>query len=129
MDSIRFATKEEVDSIRAESDLQPGCIVLAFDNEKTGKPDLAVIRQCIEVDPVLFSDETSTRRMTLFMWTLAQHLRLTQAPSFYFQTAVTNEKWQQVAKTFGAIQISPEPEFRFKVELQSGNQENLNNNQ
>ena len=62
MDQIRFATAEEVESIRATSDLQPGCIVLAFENAETGKPDLAVVRQCIEVDPVEFADGTGPKR-------------------------------------------------------------------
>jgi len=128
VDQIRFATPEEVESIREGADLQPGCVVLAFENAATGKADIAVIRQCIEIDPVVFDEATGARRMAHFMWALAQHLRLTQAPSFYFQTSVTNEKWQQVAKTFGAQQISPEPEFRFKVDLQNGHKENLNNN-
>jgi hypothetical protein len=122
MDQIRFATPEEVETIRATSDLQPGCIVLAFENGKTGKADLAVLRTCVEVDPVYFTEETSTRRITMFMWMVAQHLRLTGVPGFYFQTAVDNEEWQKVAKSFGAIQVSPVPEYRFKVELTNGNQ-------
>ena len=121
MDQIRFASADEVESIKLEADLQPGCVVLAFDNAATGKPDLAVLRACVELDPVVFAPETQSRRMALFMWALAQHLRLTNTPSFYFQTAVSNEAWQKVAKTFGAVQVSPEPEYRMKVDL-SGNQ-------
>ena len=127
MDQIRFATVSEVESIKATSDLQPGCVVLAFENAATGRPDLAVVRTCVEVDPVYFNEETSKRRITMFMWALAQHLRLTNAPSFYFQTAVDNEEWHKVAKSFGAIQISPVPEYRFKVELNSGKQEDIRN--
>ena len=129
MDQIRFATVSEVESIKATSDLQPGCVVLAFENAATGKPDLAVVRTCVEVDPVVFTPETSTRRITMFMWALAQHLRLTNAPSFYFQTAVENEEWQRVAKSFGAIQISPGPEYRMKVELNSGHKEDVQHNE
>jgi hypothetical protein len=117
VDNIRFATPEEVESIKEKSDLQPGCIVLAFENAATGKPDLAVIRLAHEVDPAFFAEGTTDRRKAQFMWALAQHLRLSQVPSFYFQSDVANEAWHNVAKTFGAIQVSPGPEFRFKVPL------------
>lgn len=128
MEGIRFATQEEVESIKKRSDLDvrvPGQVV-AFDGPQG--PDFAVIKQVFELDPVIFADGTSDKRKALFMWSMMNHLRLNGIPVVYFNIAAADEQWQKVSQNFGVEQVSIVPELRFKMtlikELPSGNQAN-----
>lgn len=137
MDAIRLATPEEIAGIVKTSDLDvriPTQIV-AFDNHQSGKPDLAVVKQVFELDPVVFAEGTSNKRKALFMWSMMNHLRLNGIPVVYFSIAAGDAEWQQNAQNFGVEQISPQPELRFKMTLAapdngakkdvpSGNQDN-----
>lgn len=112
MDAIRPATKEEVESIKDKSDLQ-GAAVWAM-----GK-DLAVIRECVEVDPVFFAPETNDSRKLVFIWGIENMLRVLGHPRFYFNIPAgeETEKWRKVVENFGAVAQSPSPEIRFKKVL------------
>jgi hypothetical protein len=118
MDKLRLATAEEVQAIHATSDLGPGSSILAFDCEKTGRPDLAVFKQVSELDPVLFQPDTSTRRRALFIWALENSLRLMGTPpAYYFNVLVDDEEWQKNVESWGAIRVSTAPEYRYKKVL------------
>jgi hypothetical protein len=128
VDAIRLASAEEIASIVLKSDLDvrvPTQIV-AFDNHQTNVPDLAVIKQVFELDPVHFADQSSDKRKALFMWSMMNHLRLIGTPVVYFSIAAGDSEWQQNARNFGVEQVSAAPELRFKMTLvkdQSVNQE------
>jgi hypothetical protein len=112
MESVRLATAEEIEGIKAKADLGPGCSVVTF-----GGTDFAVVRQLTELDPVFFGDETNDRRKAAFIFALETAMRFMGIPAYYFNVKTDDEKWQHVAKTNGAEQVSPTPELRFKKVL------------
>lgn len=113
MNNIRLATKEEVETLRTNSDLDIGSTVFAWDKHDS-VPDFAVIRQCTEVDPVKFSSSTDNRRKTLFIWGLEHMLKGAGVPFYYFNVDAADTQWQGVIRTWGAKETSPTPEIRFK---------------
>jgi hypothetical protein len=117
MDRIRLANEEEVAKIREGADFTPASTALAFDNAATGKPDFAVLRLNLELDPVFFATD-SDRRKALFIWGIETGLRMQGAAhAYYFNIAADNAAWQKVVETFGAERLSPVPEYRYKRSL------------
>lgn len=112
MDAIRLATPEEVAAVAASSDLTSTSTVVSF-----GGKDLAVIRQCYEIDPMYFHPESNIRRKLLFAMNLETSLRLQGAKEIYFNVPVTDERYIKVLDTWGAVPTSREPELRFKKVL------------
>ena len=113
MKHIRLATKDEVDRIRDRADLLPGSTqILALDAEK-GSPDVAVIRQCFEINPIIYGEHTNDIRRARFLWALEERLLGAGVDRYYFQLDASNEPYMEVAKNWGAEQVSPHPEFRF----------------
>lgn len=112
---FRPATQEEVATL-TNGDIGPGCSVLALDNPE-GKPDLVVLRQCLEVDPMYFADTTSNRRKALLMMLLENMLSFTGVQAYYFNIHEADVPWRDTAKQWGATEISTAPEFRYKKEL------------
>lgn len=112
MDSIRYATDEEIDKFADRSDLTPGSRVLSF-----GGKDFAVIRTCTEVDPMFFGPESNTQRRLIFAMNIETTLRLNGVSEIYFNVPVTDEKYIKVLETWGATPTSMEPELRFKKVL------------
>lgn len=111
MDDIRLATEEEVKTIAERADLTRGCSVWAM-----GK-DLAVVRQCIELDPVFYAEDSSNQRKLVFIWGLMNMLRATGTPEVYFNVPVALEQYRKVVEHFGAEPTSMEPEIRYKKSL------------
>jgi hypothetical protein len=110
---IRMATVEEVDGIRDRADLIPdNTWVLAMDAER-GTPDLAVVKRCVEVNPVIYGTETNDIRRARFLYALEERLLTVGADRYYFQVDATKEDYIKTVKHWGAEQISPLPEFRF----------------
>lgn len=115
LEPIRVATPEEVEVIRAASDITPRTAVYAFDNAKTGKPDLAVVRQTVEIDPIYC--ESGTSRKVAFIWGLQNILRSYGATEYYFNISPEDEEYKANIEKWGAEQISKAPEIRFKKVL------------
>lgn len=111
MEPIRLATPEEIEAIASKSDLGPDCRVMAF-----GK-DLAVIRNCYEIDPVHFAEGTPDSRKVAFLWGLENMMRMVGVPHYYFNISPSDERWKAIVEHWGASQISTEPELRFKKVL------------
>ena len=111
MDAIKLATAEQVERIRATSDLYPTSAVLAMGE------DLAVIKAVTEVDPVYFAPDSSTSRRLMFIWGIENWLRLTGVQSYYFDVPVDNETWIHNVKTHGAEQLSTGPVYHYKKVL------------
>ena len=117
MDKIRLATEAEVEEIRSGSDFTPASTALAFDNAATGKPDFAVLRLNLELDPVFFATD-SDRRKAMFLWGIENGLRMQGAAhAYYFAIAAKDAAWQKVVETFGAERLSEEPQLRYKKVL------------
>lgn len=112
MDIIRKATPEEIEKFADRSDLTPTSDVLTF-----GGKDFAVIRNCTEIDPMFFADESTTQRRMLFAMNLESILRFQGIREIYFNVAVRDEKYIKVLDTWGATPTSLEPELRFKKVL------------
>lgn len=116
MEPIRLATPEEIETIKAESDLTPGCTVVAFPQGEGKEPMFAVLRQVYEIDPVFYNGGTIQRK-SLFIWALENMLRFSGAPEYYFNVPATDENYQEHVKHWGAEALSKEPEIRFKKRL------------
>lgn len=107
---IRVATPEEVEKILTTKDGRGGT-VLALD-----APEgilYGVIRTAVEVDPILYPEGASIRTKTVFQRDIETVLAAQGVSQYYFNIHCSNESMLSVAKTFGAIQQSTEPEFRF----------------
>jgi hypothetical protein len=107
---IRVATSEEVATIAKVSDCE-GCVVLALDTPE-GTP-LAVIRTAVEVDPVIYPEKLSARWKAMFQRDVETVLAAQGVKKYYFNVHTSNEAMLKVVDTFGAVQQSTEPEFRF----------------
>jgi hypothetical protein len=110
---IRTATAEEVESIKDRADLMPGgTTVLALDAEK-GTPDIAVIRHCVEVNPIIYGTETNDMRRTRLLWGLEERLLGAGVDRYYFMIDASKADYIKTVKHWGAEQVSLQPEFRF----------------
>lgn len=112
MDTVRFATPEEVEPIASELDITPTSSVVTF-----GGKDFAVIRDCREMDPVKFHEDTKNQRKLLFLMNLETAMRLQGTREVYFNVKCDDQNYLEILKHWGAEQISPTPEFRFKKVL------------
>lgn len=112
MDTIRLATPEEIEKIAATSDLTNASRVVSF-----GGKDFAVIRNCIEVDPMYFAEDSSTTRRAIFAMNLETLLRFNDVKEIYFNVPVEDEKYRKVLDTWGAVPTSRSPEIRYKKVL------------
>lgn len=113
MEGIRLATQEEIAAIQPESDLSPATTVLRWPLEK---PMTAVLRNCMELDPVYYGDNP-TNRKAMFVWAIENMMRAMGISSYYFNVPAADTEYQTVLASWGAQQISKEPEFRFKKVL------------
>jgi hypothetical protein len=117
MDKIRLANAAEIESIQLGSDITPLSTVVAFENQTTGKPDLAVLRQVFEVDPMVYAAETNTRRKALMIWAIEGALRIQGTiPAYYFNVSAEDDaaEWRANLEHLGAEKLSPTKEFRYK---------------
>jgi hypothetical protein len=112
LDTIRVATPEEVEKIAPTSDLSSIVNVVTM-----GGKDFAVIRNCIEIDPMKFAPESTTQRRLIFAMNLETVMRLNGVKEIYFNVPVSDEKYIKVLETWGAEPTSREPELRFKKVL------------
>ena len=108
MEPIRVATKEEVKRVAESADLTPTSSVLAFGN------DIAVVRSCMELDPVMFDPRSNNARKLLFVWGLENILRANGVTEYYFNIDLKDVAWQRVVEKHGAEQQSQTPEIRYK---------------
>ena len=109
MDIIRLATEDEAKGIADRADLTKATSVITF-----GGKDFAVYRVTPELDPVIFDSETTTKRMRLFLMNLETALRLQGIQEVYFNIKADDEEWRNLAQHWGALEVSPTPEIRYK---------------
>lgn len=111
---IRMATEEEILKIADKSDLTDGSRVLARGE------NLAVWKMTHELDPVFFAESAKPAERYMFMWGLANLLKGSGAAECYFNVPCSSE-FDTYRKTLvehlDAVQVSREPEFRYKVAL------------
>jgi hypothetical protein len=112
MDIVRKATPEEIALLADRSDLTPTSDVLTF-----GGKDFAVIRNCTEIDPMFFAEDSGNQRRLLFAMNLESILRFQGVQEIYFNVPVADTKYIKVLETWGASPTSLEPELRFKKVL------------
>jgi hypothetical protein len=112
MNHIRVATEAEIEAIRVKSDLLPGHTqILALDNDKGGA-DIAVVRNCFELNPVIYAEGTNDMRRARFLYALEERFLGAGVDRYYFQLDAANEHYIKVAKAWGAEEVSPHPEIR-----------------
>lgn len=117
MEKIRLASADEIDKLQLGADITPQTTVVAFDNQTTGTPDFAVLRNEFHIEPMLYGPETTARRKLTFIWAIEGALRLQgTVGAYYFNLGAGKDakEWRDTITNFGAEQISTEPEFRFK---------------
>jgi len=109
---IRVATPEEIETIREKADLMPNrTTVFALDAD-AGTPDLAVVRECFETNPVVYGSATNDHRRARFLWALEERLLGAGIDRYYAQFDASKEHYISVAKAWGFEQVSPVPEIR-----------------
>lgn len=116
MEKIRLATPDEIKAIedRIGSPLRRD--VWAFPS-KNNPSDFAVVRNCIELDPVIFAPSTDDRRKYLMIWGMENILKGAGVQEYYFNVHVADERWNQVVQGWRAERTSKEPEYRYRMEL------------
>jgi hypothetical protein len=115
--AIRLATEEELKPIADKSDLGPNTVVWAWPND--GKDsDLAVIRSCVELDPMWFAKTSGLQRKALFFWALLNMVKVTGTKEIYFDVDVDgSEEYISILEKMGAKRTTDKPQFRFKLGL------------
>lgn len=110
---IRLATKDEIDKVKEKSDPVLGHTqFLALDSD-TGGVDIAVVRNCFEVNPIIYAEGTNDIRRAKFLWGLEERLLGAGIDRYYFQIDSSKEHYIKTVKHWGAEQVSEVPEFRF----------------
>lgn len=112
MDTVRLATEEEIATIAPISDLSFATSVFTY-----GGKDFGVIRQCFEIDPMIFHESSSTKRRAIFAMNLETILRFQGVKEVYFNVADDNTDMKEVVRTWGAEPVSPSVEIRYKKVL------------
>lgn len=112
MDKIRNATPEEIAAFAQHADLTPNSEVVTY-----GGKDFAVIRRCVEIDPMFFHPDSGTSRRLIFGMNLETVLRMSGVSEIYFNVPVADEAYRKVLDTWGAEPVSQEPEIRYKKVL------------
>lgn len=114
MKPIRLATPEEIKRIAPVADLHDGTTALAFgDGDDT---DFAVIRNAMEIDPLMCAGN-NPKRKALFVWALENMLRFQGLKQYYFNVAPDEQPWIETVEKWGAVQVSTQPEIRFRKDL------------
>lgn len=109
---IRQATVEEIEKIRDKSDLMPGHTqILAMDSD-SGGADIAVVRNCFEINPIIFGEGVSDRRKLLFLHLLEERMLGAGVDRYYSQVPAADTHYKAVLEKLGFEQISPTPEYR-----------------
>jgi len=111
LEKIRLATPEEVEEIRAESNLTPMCRVLKL-GEMT-----AVWRVANEIDP-LIPNGAATTKLWRFMWGIENILKGSGCTEYFYQIPAEDAVYQRaVEEHFGAERLSKQPDYRYRVNL------------
>lgn len=110
---IRLATKDEVESLRQQSDYTRQSMVFAFD-QNPGDPDFAVLRNPVEADPIFFGKRTNDVQKAKFIFALEERLAGAGVDQYYFNVADSDERWRKVIESWGAELVSPVAERRYK---------------
>lgn len=114
---IRPASEEEVEKIKPTADLTASSAVWSWPSDK-GDSDIAVLRQCMEIDPVNFGASAGKQRKHMFFWALCNMLKATGAREIYFNIdAEGSEDYTAVLEKMGATKTTIKPQFRFKLAL------------
>ena len=113
MKHLRLATLEEIDGIRDRADLMPdNTWVYALDAEK-GTPDIAVVRRCVEVNPVIYGSETTDPRRARFVYALEERLLGAGVDRYYSQFDASKEDYMKTMEHYGFERVSSVPEYRY----------------
>lgn len=115
--AVRLATPEEVEKIRETSDLTNATSVWVWPNE--GKDsDMAVVRNCLEIDPMHFGKDSGHQRKALWGWTLFNMLRSNGVKEIYFNIdAEGMEDFTSILEKMGASRTTAKPQYRFRMNL------------
>jgi len=117
LNRIREATPEEIETIRENSEITEGSVVLAFDTPKGVA--LAVIRSVVELDPIHFPAELEPRWKGIFVRDLETVLTTKGVRSYFFSVWANEDmkSWREIVEKWGAQCISLESEFRYRKDL------------
>lgn len=109
-DRIKLATPEQVAQIKEEANLTATCRVLTMGDQ------IAVWRVAHEVDP-LIPNGASVGQMYKFMWGIENILLGAGVTEYFFNTPADDTKYSQVLERQGAIKLSKQPDYRWRVDL------------
>jgi hypothetical protein len=77
-------------------------------------PSFAVIRQCIEVDPVMYAEGSGLQHHALLIRDIEHFLMGSGTAAYYFNVPTDNEPWRAAVEKWGAGQVSKAAEYRYK---------------
>jgi len=109
---IRPATEDEILAIKDCSDILPGRTQILALDDGHGDRDIAVVRNCVERNPVIYAKNTNDLRRVRFLYSLEERLLGAGIDRYYFQLNAADAHYIKVAENFGAQQVSPHPEIR-----------------
>lgn len=124
MNSLRLATQTEIESIQATSDFDATCIILALD--VPGGTILTVKRLVTEFDPVYIPEGVDARWKAIFARDLGTWAFGHGVQKYYFNVHAEDTEWQRNVEKFGAERTSTAPEFRYKKQVFTVEQPNVN---
>jgi hypothetical protein len=113
MDRCRLATATEIAAIADKSDLDYAQAVIALPNG-SATPDIGVIKQVWELDPVIYAPDSGHPRKYMFLRDLETIMQFQGVRAYYFNAPANDTHYHDILKKLGAEQLSPGPEFRFK---------------
>lgn len=115
---LRYATPEEIQSVKFSADLEAGCIVLAQDTPSG--TILGVVRTVPEFDPVFYPEGVADKSKRRFIENVEAYLMGQGLTHYYFNVQAEDEpgddqaKWIECCENWGAQRTSLKKEYRFK---------------
>jgi len=113
MEGIRLATEAEISRVAERTDFVPGCEVWALDN-RSGSTNLAVVRNCIEIDPYQMAEDAPRSKKVEFIYALESGLKMRGIPVYFFSVDADAAEWQQTVENWGAEKVSAVPQLRYR---------------
>lgn len=89
-----------------------GTTVLALDADR-GTPDIIVVRRCVEINPVIYGNETNDQRRARLLWMLEERLLGAGVDRYYSQIDAGKTDYIKVVEHFGFERVSEVPEYRY----------------
>jgi hypothetical protein len=86
-------------------------------DQNADAPDLAVVKEVVELDPVYFGPKTTDAQKARFIWALEERMAGAGVQQYRFAVRYDDEVWKKVIQNWGGHLLNEYPESRFEKEL------------